>query len=65
MTPKPLIERKPPTPEVQNYTVRVSKETRRTLHQLSAMTGHSIASIIGMLATEELNRQQAQQKGDK
>lgn len=61
---QPIIEPKPPTPEVQHYSVRVSKETRRTLHELSAMTGHSIASIIGMLAEEELTRQQAQ-KGDK
>jgi predicted DNA-binding protein len=64
MPEQPVIPPAEVRPEVQNYTVRVSRETRRTLHQLSAMTGRSIASIIGMLATEELNRQQAQ-KGDK
>ena len=61
---QPIIEPKPPTPEAQHPNVRVSKETHRTLHLLSQLTGHSIASIIGMLAEEELTRHQAQ-KGDK
>lgn len=44
---------------------RVWTKTLDKLRTIARMTGRSQVEVIDLLATEELARQQAQQKGDK